>query len=205
MKLRSTLICFAIGYLLFLSLGVAAQAPAADKQIIDLSEWVKKTSKLGTTSFRGGEFFMRAKQRGYYYVLVAPEGYTSEGATVEVTVRNITGGSSRLGYGLIFHSDQTPLTQDYAILIDTVKKRYRVVRHEPDNERTLVAWTSSASIRPGRQANILKAVDRGKTTDLYINGKLVNSVDNTYAFKGGAPGLYTDAVNIAFKSFTIVK
>ena len=49
---------------------------------------------------------MRVKQKGYYYVLVAPddEENMSDSATVEVTLRNVSGAGSKLGYGLVFHS-----------------------------------------------------------------------------------------------------
>ena len=48
-------------------------------QVIDLSEWVRDSSAYGSTEFTGGEFIMRSKQAGFYYVLVAPEEYKTEG------------------------------------------------------------------------------------------------------------------------------
>ena len=45
---------------------------------LDLSEWVKDNSVWGNTEFTDGEFVMSSKQKGFYYVLVAPEGYTTE-------------------------------------------------------------------------------------------------------------------------------
>lgn len=180
---------------------VGPQRP--DIETIGLEDWVKEFSKLGITSFRNNELFMRAKSAGYYYVLVAPDEYSTDGATTSVTLRNISGTPSRFGYGIIFHSDTTPLKQDYAFLIDTVKKQFRAVRHSDNDETVIVPWTDCAFINSGRQDNTLEVRDRGTTTELFVNGHLVTTVDNTYAFKGGSPGLYTDTTNIAFRNFTI--
>ncbi len=181
------------------------QERLGETEVIELSDWVKPHSQLGITSYRNGEFFMRSKKAdgSYFYVLVAPEDYTSELRTTEVTLRNLNGARSKLGYGLVFHSAPTPLMQDYAFLIDTVRKRYRVVRHSPDDEIRVIQWKASSYINPGRRANTLMVTDRGTTTDLYINGHLVDSVDNTFAYKSGQPGLYTDRTKIGFKNLTV--
>jgi hypothetical protein len=176
-------------------------------QEIDLSEWVKDFSVYGTTEFTDGEFRMASKQKGYYYVLVAPDDYTTEGANTRVTLRNIDDANSSLGYGLIFHSNPSPLTQDYALLIDTKKKKYRVVRHEPTDEKTVIAWTNSSTIKEGTNENMLEVRDRpDNNIELYINGQLVNTIPNTYGYKNGVPGLYAgDAAKIAFKDLEISK
>jgi hypothetical protein len=175
---------------------------------IDLQEWVKDTSLYGNTEFTGGEFIMSSKQKGYYYVLVAPDTYTCDGADIRVSLRNMDNMDSRYGYGLIFNSNPTPLNQDYALLIDTKKKKYRVVRHEPSDEKTIIPWTNSNAIKDGTQENNLEARDKpsdGKV-DLYINGQLVNTIPNTYGYKNGVPGLYAgDAAKIAFKNLQLVK
>lgn len=175
---------------------------------IDMEGWVKDTSLYGNTEFTNGEFIMSSKQKGYYYVLVAPDTYTSDGADIRVSLRNMDNMDSRYGYGLIFHSNPTPLEQDYAFLIDTKKKKYRVVRHVPSDEKTIIPWTNSAAIKDGTQENNLEARDKpsdGKV-DLYINGQLVNTIPNTYGYKGGVPGLYSgDAAKIAFKNLQLVK
>lgn len=175
-------------------------------QSIDLAEWVREFSVYGTTEFTGGELMMASKQKAFYYVLLAPDDYSTEGAATRVTLRNVEDANSSLGYGLIFHSNPTPLIQDYAFLLDAKKKRYRVVRHEPQKETALVPWTNSSLIKDGAAENTIEARDKGDKTELYINGQLVNSVSNTYAYKGGVPGLYSgDAVKIAFKDLEIRK
>lgn len=177
-----------------------------DVQVVDLSEWVREFSVYGTTEFTDDEFLMSSKQKGYYYVLVAPEEYKTENAVTRVTARNVDNTPSSLGFGLIFHSDTTPLEKDYAFLIDTKKKRFRVVRHEPSKETTVVPWTNSNFIKEGGADNILEARDKDSKVDLYINDQKVTSVTNTYGFKGGVAGLYSgDAVKAGFKDLEITK
>jgi hypothetical protein len=175
---------------------------------IELSGWVRDTSLYGNTEYTNGEFIMSSKEKGYYYVLVAPDDNTDDSADIRVTLRNINNMDSRYGYGLIFHSNPTPLTQDYAFLINTKTRKFRVVRHEPSDEKTIVAWTASTAIKDGTQENTLEARDKpsdGKV-ELYINGQLATTIPNTYGYKGGVPGLYAgDAAKVAFKNLQLVK
>ncbi|MGH9821438.1 MAG: hypothetical protein ACRD43_14835, partial [Pyrinomonadaceae bacterium] len=150
----------------------------SNAETIDLSTWVKENSSYGITSFTNGEFFMASKEKSFYYVLVSPDDYSTDGVTTKVTLRNVDDANSSMGYGLIFHSDPTPLTKDYAFLIDAKKKKYRVVRHEPQKEISVVAWTNSPLIKDGTQENILEAHDKGDSTELYINGQMVTSIKN---------------------------
>jgi hypothetical protein len=175
-------------------------------QEIDLSEWVKEFSVWGTTEFTNGEFLMAAKQKGYYYVLVAPDEYNTGNATTKVTARNVDAANTSLGFGLIVHSDPTPLTKDYAFLIDSIKKRFRIVRHEPDKEKVITPWTNSALIKEGGALNDLEVRDKGSSLEFYINGQLATSVKNTDGPTRGVPGLYSgDAVKVGFKKLQISK
>jgi hypothetical protein len=175
-------------------------------QIIDLADLVPPQPTLGRASFIDGELFMSSKNKGFYYVLVARKEYSAEGAITRVKLRNLKGVISNLGYGLIFHSDPEPIKQDYAFLIDTIKRSYRVVRHAPGEEISVIQWTKSKYIRGGKRQNILEVRDKGDRTELFINRRMVTSIEKTYAFKSGYPGLYSgDAVEIAFKDLTIRK
>lgn len=180
--------------------------PSGNVEDIELSMFVQKFSIYGTTEMVGDELMMAAKQKRYYYVLVAPDTYSTADATVRVTVRNVDNADSSLGYGLIFHSDPDPLQKDYAFLIDAKKKRYRVVRHDPANETAVVPWKSSTAIRDGSQENTLEVRDKGSDIDLYINDQLVTSIKDTYGHPDGVPGLYSgDGVKVAFKKLAIIK
>ena len=184
--------------------------PSGDRtevEKVDLNEWVRTASAFGNTEFKNGEFFMSAKQKGFYYVLAAPEDTAqTENANTMVTLRNVDNADSRLGYGIVFHSDPTPLQQGYAFLIDTKKQKYRVVHHSPQKEDSVITWTKSDAIKSGSEENTLEVRDLSDKVELYINGTLVNSIKNVYGYSGGVVGLYSgDAVNIAFKNLEIRK
>lgn len=175
-------------------------------QKIDLSKWVKGDTDLGVTEYSDDEFSMSSKKKGYYYVLAAQAMYKTEGATTKVTVRNINEDNTSLGFGLIVNSNPVPLTQDYAFLIDSENKKYRVVRHTPGDEIVVVGWTRSTAIKDGTQENLLEVRDQNKTMNFYINGEFIRTVGNTDGYSGGVTGLYSgDAVQIAFSDLEIIK
>ncbi len=176
---------------------------AADK--IDLSKWNVKDSDYGNVDFKNGEFIMSSKKRGFYYVLVA-KNYVTEDATTKLTVRNIDEKDTRLGFGLVFHSADTPLVRDYAFLIDSEKQRYRIVSHSPGKEENIVKWKNSSVIKSGSQKNVLEVRDNDGKMSFYINGQFVTSEKNEEGSKEGIPGLYSgDALPIAFSDFSVTE
>ena len=184
-------------------------APPSDRtdvEKVDLSMWVDEINAFGTTEMSGDELIMGSKQKGYYYAVVTSTSYNSDDADTRVTLRNIEDASSRLGYGLVFHSNPKPLQQGYAFLIDTKGKKYRVVHHSPQKEMPDVPWTSSTAIKPGKEENTLEVRDLADKIELYINGTMVKSITNVHGYAGGVPGLYSgDGVKIAFKNLEIRK
>lgn len=178
----------------------------AKVQSVGLSGWVQENSPYGNTEYTGDELVMSSKEKGFYYVLVAQREYITDGAATRVTVRNIDDADSTMGYGLVFHSNPQPLEQAYAFLIDSKKRRYRVVRHVADDEPIVVKWTDSSVIKDGTEENILEARDSAGKVDLYINDELVTSIKNTHGYKDGVPGLYSgDGVKAAFSKLEIRK
>lgn len=174
---------------------------------IDLSKWVDiDESGIGVTSYQDGEFTMSSKEKRYYYVLVSSNKYQTEDATTRVTVRNVDEAKTSLGFGLIVHSNPKPLIQDYAFLIDSENKKYRIVRHVPQDEITVVNWTSSPAIKNGTLGNLLEVRDQNKRMSFYINNQLMTTVNNTDGYAGGVPGLYSsNAIPIAFSKFEVSK
>ena len=178
----------------------------ADADEVDMSGWAKQPSSWGTTVFDNGELVMNSKDKGYYFVQVGLDKYETEGATTRVTLRNIDSGNTSLGYGLIFHSDPTPLSKDYGFLIDTKRTRYRIVQHSPAEERTIKPWTNSTAIKAGVQENTLEVRDKAGELQFYINGMMVTSFKNTNGPKSGVPGIYAgDAIKIGFKKLQVAK
>lgn len=175
-------------------------------QEVDLASHVRKDSIYGTTEFKDGELLMASKEKGYYYVLVTPDDYQTEAALTRVTVRNVDNAATDLGYGLIIHSDTTPLERDYAFLIDSNRRRFRVVRHEPQDEITVTRWRNSSLINPGSAENTIEVRDRGGKIEFYINGQLATTVANKLGPTRGVPGLYVgDGAKIGFKKLEIAK
>lgn len=175
-------------------------------QKIDLSKWVQSENDSGVTEYKSGKFLMNSKKKGYYYVLASQAIYKTENATTKVTVVNVNEDDTSLGFGLIIHSNPTPLTQDYAFLIDSENKKYRVVRHTPGDEIEVDGWTRSSAIKDGTQENVLEVRDQNKKMNFYINGEFIEAFDNDKGYSGGVTGIYAgDAARIAFSNLEISK
>jgi len=175
-----------------------------DVTTLDFNMFVRNFSIYGETTLEGDELTVKANSSIAYYVLAAPDEYTTEDADTRVTLRNTTGVICSHGYGLVFHSNPQPLQQGYAFLIDTKRGKYTVVHHEPHKEIPVVSWTSSTAINSGTAENTLEVRDHDDTVDLYINDTMVKSIKNEYGYSAGVAGLYVgNGVKIAFKNFQI--
>lgn len=178
----------------------------ADVKTIDLSKWVMTDRSFGFTEYSNGEFIMSSSKKGFYYVLIAKNEYKTENATTKVKVRNVENAASELGFGLVVHSNPTPLVQDYGFLIDSVKQRYRVVNHQEKKENVVVNWTKSNVIKNGTQENVIEIRDENGLMNFYVNETFVTSVRNVNGYKGGVAGIYSgDMIKVAFSSFEIRK
>jgi hypothetical protein len=174
----------------------------------DLASWKPSTDVYGNTDYTGGELLMSSKEAGFYYVLVTPKSnFRTGGATTRVKVRNTTGAETKYGFGLLIHSDlKTPLDRDYAFLIDSGSRKFRVARHTDKEEKTVTDWTYSAAIKNGTQENVLEVRDEDGTMSFYINGALATTYVDNYGYKTGVVGLYaSDAVPVAFSGLEIRK
>ncbi len=173
---------------------------------VPLQGWVQTDTTWGTTEYSNGELIVASKSNDSYYALTASENFAMTGSSTRVSVRNADDAPTSMGIGLVFHSNPKPLQQGYAFLIDTTRKRFRVVRHYPKNEATIVKWTNSSAIKDGTVENILEVRDRDNNIDLYINGEKVSSIRNAYGYKDGVPGIYTgNGIRAAFSKLEIRK
>lgn len=181
-------------------------ADRSNVEKVDLGDWVSNKQLYGNTEFTDGEFIMSSRQKGYYYVLAGTAEQKTVNANTRVTVRNVDSADSSSGYGIVFHSNTTPLQQGYALLIDSKTRKFRVVHHVPGKESVVVAWTKSDAIQPGGADNVLEVRDLSDKIELYINGTMVKSIPNTYGYPDGVVGLYaSDAIKIGFKDMEIHK
>jgi hypothetical protein len=173
---------------------------------LDLNKWVQENSLYGNPDFENDQLTMSSKKRGYYYALAGTASQVTVGADSRVSVSNLDDEATNLGYGLVFHSNTTPLQQGYAFLLDTKKKRYRVVHHSPGKEDPVINWTKADAIQDGSSWNTLEVRDKPDTIELYINDKMVNSIKNAYGYPNGVIGLYTaDGIKVGFKDLEIRK
>lgn len=171
---------------------------------IDLSDWTPDSAKFAAVEFTDGELFVKNHEKSFYYVLAGTEEQKSVDSDTRITVRNVENIETNLGYGIVFHSNPTPLQQGYAFVIDAKRKRYRVVRHTPKNETAVINWSRSDAIREGTASNTLEVRDGSGTVDLYINGTKVNSIKNTHGYPNGVVGIYaSNALKVAFKDFEV--
>lgn len=171
---------------------------------IDLSDWIPDSAKFAAVEFTDGELFVQNHEKSFYYVLAGTDDQKSVNSDTRITVRNVENIETNLGYGVVFHSNPTPLQQGYAFVIDAKRKRYRVVRHSPKSETAVVNWSRSDAIREGTASNTLEVRDGAASVDLYINGTKVNSIKNTHGYPNGVVGIYaSNALKIAFKDFEV--
>lgn len=179
-------------------------APRDTRKLVgsdNFSKWKIKGNSNISSSYSNGELVMTSKV-GYYYVVLS-KNFLTYNASVKLSVRNTTGESSSLGYGLVVHSDpKQVIVKDYAFLIRSDNQQYRVVRHTNKRETNVVDWTRSSAINRGTQTNVLEVRAEGKEMKFYINGKFIRSVKDFSNYKIGVAGIYTSGnVPIGFSKF----
>jgi hypothetical protein len=180
--------------------------PSTSFKTVDMSPWRTGTDEYAITQYSGGVYTMETIKDSVYYVLVAPAENKTQNKITKLTVKNIDGASVRYGYGLLIHSYTTPLIGDYAFLIDSNRKRYRVVQHSLKTEKEIVKWTSSNAIKGGSDENVLEVRDKDDKMQFYINGQYVTTVDDTNNVTDGVAGIYSsDGIPIGFSKLEIEK
>lgn len=167
----------------------------------DMSRWKTGSDEYADTSYSNGVVTVEVTKANYYYVLLTD--VKTQDKITKVTVKNTGSNSTNVGFGLIVHSYSTPLIGDYAFLIDTDQKRYRIVEHLLKNEKDLKDWKNSSAIKGGSSENILEVRDSGDKMEFYINGELVTTVDDKYDNQAGVAGIYAcDGLKIEFSNLT---
>lgn len=170
---------------------------------VDISKWAG-TRPEGTLEQQGDESIMWSKLKGYYFVLVAPQDFSTVNANTSLTVRNVNDANTSTGFGLVFHSDPKPLKDDYAFLIDSKRKRYRVVRHNDLKETAVVNWTVSNAIKNGKDENILEVHDLSGMMEFFVNGSKLTTIRNERTSGSGVPGLYSgDGIKVGFSGLKV--
>jgi hypothetical protein len=178
----------------------------------DMTLWKPYAGDAATTSYSDGKFTIEVTKDNYYYVVITQPNATTkaehetQNATTKVTVVNRLAQSSKNGFGLVVHSDTTPLTQDYAFVIDSENKKYRILHHSLKQEKILTNWTSFSGIKSGTAENVIEVRDTGKVMQFYINGQFVKSVNDEDDNTDGIAGIYSsEKMPIDFTNLQIEK
>ncbi len=160
------------------------------KETVDLSKWDIEENDYVSSKIEDGELVLTSKER-YYYVILT-KGIKTYDATVKLTLRNTTGGAAPLGYGLVIHSEPVyVLEKDYALLIRSDTRQYRIVRHSQKRERNIVNWTRTSAIKSGSAVNELEARVNGREMSFYINGVFIRTEKDFSTYQDGVAGIYT--------------
>jgi hypothetical protein len=173
---------------------------------VDMSSWKTGTDEFAITEYSNGVFTMETIKDSFYYVIVATKENKTQNKVTKLSVKNVEQKPVKYGYGLLVHSYTTPLIGDYGFLIDSDRKRYRVVQHSLKTEKDIINWTPSTSIKGGAEENILEIRDSGNKLQFYINGQFVTTVDETIANPDGVAGIYSsDGIPVEFSNMEIEK
>ncbi len=172
----------------------------------DLSDWpqaLRTFSGLDAT-YASGELFINTK-KNYFYVISTGEKFKTWDSSIKIRVRNPSGQATTFGYGLVVHSDPAEvLKRDFAFVIRSDNRKYRVVQHEDKKESVVVNWTSSDAIKSGTRVNELEVRCEGEEMKFYVNGELVKTIKDYEGYKSGVAGIYTsDDVPIAFSNLEL--
>lgn len=177
--------------------------PGSTFSEVDMSQCESQATADSKIEYKNGECIVSTLKKGFYFVIVN-SNYETDDKTTRLTVRNIDEKSTRMGFGIVFHSKPQPLQQGYAFLIDSEGKKYRLIRHVNLKEKVVINWKKSNAIKDGAQKNVLEIRTDNNKIDLYINGQFMESVKDSFGYGGGVPGIYSsDGIPIAFSDLEL--
>lgn len=175
---------------------------------IDFSDWPAALSGFRDikADYDRGELVLSTRKNYFYVIFTKPE-FSTTNANARLTAKNLRGRRTSYGYGMLVHADpMVAMKRDYAFLIDSVRRRYKIVDHVDKKESIVVDWTSSDSIKSGTAENDLEVRADGDEMHFYINGDFVRTVKDYLTDGKGVAGLYfSDDVPIAFSNFELAR
>jgi hypothetical protein len=179
------------------------------KFVDDFSDqnWGTGDSKFGRIWYSDDEYHMSSKDKTFIVMYAPSDQYSTENATVKVTVRSVDGSVPTSGFGLMVHCAQSKAKQleDYALLIyPSDDPEYEVIMHKDGNQTSLVNKTKSSAIHTGSSPNQLEVKIDGTELSFYINGQYLTRITDTANYKVGRAGFYTsDVTEVAFDDLEI--
>jgi hypothetical protein len=172
----------------------------------DFSKWQTGTFDYGKVEYKDNGLVVTSKDNDHYCVIHGLDNFLSNDAVSRVTVKNISGGAGDSGFGLVVHANPlVVMLKDYAFLIRTDgKPSYRIVQHSLSKQKELVKWTPSPAINDGTDENELEVRDEGKKLSFYINGTLLDTIDDNNGDAKSVSGIYAgDGIPIAFSELEV--
>jgi hypothetical protein len=183
--------------------------PSSFTDDFSTKKWSTETSDYGALWYANNEYHMRSKENGFLLMCAPNNDYSTENATVRVTVRNVEGISPPTGYGLVVQcaKGSTDKLDSYVFLIYTGDRpQYRVVLRKSGEQTTLVPWTESSAIHSGTDRNRLEVRTTSTSLSFYVNSQYLTGITDSANLRHGLAGFYTsDAHEVAFDDFEITR
>ncbi len=127
---------------------------------------------------------------GYYYIMLT-RNMVSDGGSVILKLQTLESKDTKIGDGLVVNSDPSKIMKsDYAFLIRTKEKAFRIVRHKDQKELVIVDWTKTSAINDENVDNILEVKSSDGSYSFYINGTKVRTQKDFSDLEGGVAGIY---------------
>ena len=184
-----------------------SNAPAKFVDDFSQQNWGTGDSRFGRIWYVDDEYHMSSKDKTFIVMYAPSDQYSTENATVKVTVRSVDGTVPSSGFGLMVHCAQSKAKQleDYALLIyPSEDPEYEVIMHKDGNQTSVVNKTKSSAIHTGSNPNQLEVRIAGTELSFYVNGQFLTRITDTANYKVGRAGFYTsDLTEVAFDDLEI--
>ncbi|MBI5564656.1 MAG: hypothetical protein HY870_07170, partial [Chloroflexi bacterium] len=119
--------------------------------------------------YAGGEYRLLIKAANFYQTRLLGPQLSDYAAEVEVRFASETAGD----YGLVVAARGA---DDYIAFVVDAAQQYAITRRTPDGSTIIHDWTFASALKPGSEANRLRAVQRGREIAVYANDVLLRVI-----------------------------
>ena len=212
MKTKMSRVFLAVGVLVLVALACSIPGgggPLIEDDFSDSTKWGTGTDADSSVEY-ANEALKFIVNKSLYFVWSTPDSEKYENVHVEVTAKN---GSTdpTAAFGIICNlQDVTDTSYYFAV---TGSGEYAIGRYSLTGDDLLTndgQWATSDAIPSGADSYLIGADCGNGTFTLYVNGKQVDSVSDTYYTDGGV-GLFawsgdqTDGTDVSFDDFILTK
>jgi len=163
--------------------------------------WNKGRDDQKEFAFENGKYIIRGYDSNFTYQSTRNFDIDfDKDWSVSVSASRLSGAASD-GFGLNFLSDANRET--YFVYYISDDGYYKIEAKEHDNVKTLVDWTRTYSIHPGKASNVLTVTKKGEHLSFFVNDEKLETLDYQGAFGNGF-GLRVDGKQtVAFDQFIL--